>query len=121
MILSVIDCGDPATPADGQRSLTGTTFGSEVSYSCNDGFVLSGSARRECNISGWSGSLPVCNQVDCGDPGVLTNGGRTLGSTTFRSQVVYSCNTGYVLDGNENRECQANGSWSGGLPRCISK
>ena len=122
MFLSVIDCGDPGIPANGHRSVTGSSiFSSEVSYTCDDGFVLSGPPSRVCNESGWSGVLPSCNRVDCGDPGVISNGDRALGSTTFLSRVVYFCNTGYVLNGNRNRVCEASGNWSGSHPSCISK
>ena len=118
----VIDCGDPGIPANGQRSVTDSSFfSSEVSYTCNAGFVLIGPTTRVCNESGWSGFLPFCERVDCGDPGVIRNGDRALGSTTYLSRVVYFCVPGYVLDGNSNRVCEANGNWSGSLPTCISK
>ena len=120
---AVIDCGDAGTPGDGRRAgSTSTTFGSEVTYSCNDGFALRGSETRECQSSGsWSGSLPSCERVDCGDPGRVTNGDRVLGLTTFRSQVVYYCNRGYLLDSGSTRTCQADGEWSGSLPSCVGR
>lgn len=122
MLPVVIDCGDPGIPANGQRSVTDSSFfSSEVSYTCNAGFVLIGPTTRVCNESGWSGFLPFCERVDCGDPGVIRNGDRALGSTTYLSRVVYFCVPGYVLDGNSNRVCEANGNWSGSLPTCISK
>ena len=122
-LFAAIDCGDPGTPSNGRLVTSGSTrFGAEISYECNDGYALKrGSETRECGESGWSGSLPSCERVDCGDPGSVSNGGRTLATTLFSSRVRYFCNRGYVLDGNEERTCGANGKWSGETPSCVGE
>lgn len=57
--------------------------------------------------------------VDCGDPGVLQNGGRNFSSSTkFGSVVTYMCADDFRLTGTQNRTCQSNGRWSGALPVC---
>ena len=66
MILLVIDCGDPGVPVDGSTVGTSTTFGSVVTHTCNEGFLLDGEDRRECEsddlIKGmWSAPLPTCD------------------------------------------------------------
>ena len=76
---------------------------------------------RECTESGWSGTLASCERVDCGDPGSVSNGGRTLVSTLFSSRVRYFCSRGYVLDGNVERTCGADGEWSGNTPSCVGE
>ena len=72
--------------------------------------------------------------VDCGDPGTPLNGnttgtfintgsadaGRVL-STTFGSIVNHTCDEGYRLVGESQRECLSNGSWSAPLPTCLCK
>ena len=35
--------------------------------------------------------------------------------------VNYTCNTGYTLNGNNTRTCQASGAWSGSDPTCDGK
>jgi len=65
-IIIVIDCGDPGRPDNGNTIGTSTTFGSTVTHTCNDGFILDGADQRECisldGITGmWSPSLPTCN------------------------------------------------------------
>lgn len=56
--------------------------------------------------------------MTCGDPGTPVNGQRVLEDTTFDATVTYSCNDGYVLVGEKERQCGSEGQWSGPLPRC---
>ena len=57
--------------------------------------------------------------VDCGTPNATTNGqvNHTAG-TSFGQTATYSCDTGYILDANNTRTCQATGVWSGSAPTC---
>ena len=58
-----MDCGDLDDPENGQVSLTGTTFGSSATYTCNRGFELVGSRMRMCLASGeWMGDAPTCER-----------------------------------------------------------
>ena len=59
---SVVDCGDPGTPRYGSRSsLTVTTFGAAVTYTCNTGYILHGDSERRCLDNGqWSGTAVSC-------------------------------------------------------------
>ena len=60
-LFPVVDCGDPGTPMNGQRSLSSTTHNSVVTYTCDVGYTLQGSNSRTCQSSGrWSGSVPQC-------------------------------------------------------------
>ena len=60
-LYTVVDCGDPGIPDNGTTTGTNTTFGSVVTHTCNDGFVLVGTDERICLESGnWSASLPSC-------------------------------------------------------------
>jgi len=66
VVFIVIDCGDTGRPDNGNTIGTSTTFGSVVTHTCNEGFVLVGANQRECisadGITGmWSASLPTCN------------------------------------------------------------
>jgi CUB/sushi domain-containing protein len=116
----LVDCGELDAPQNGRRNLTATTFNSEVVYSCNEGYRLSGSSKRTCGSDGkWTGSDPNCNPVDCGDPGDIQNGNRELLSgTIFRSTAVYSCSFGFEAVGSTIRTCQASGVWSNSVPTC---
>ena len=59
---SAVDCSDPGTPTNGQRSLSSTTYTSVVTYTCDVGYTLQGANSRTCQSDGqWSGSVPQCN------------------------------------------------------------
>ena len=42
-------------------------------------------------------------------------------STAFRSIINHTCNEGYRLMGESQRECLRNGKWSAALPTCECK
>ena len=58
----VVDCGDPGHPRNGLTTASGGfTYGNEVTFSCNDNYVLDGSLLATCQNNGkWSKRLPVC-------------------------------------------------------------
>ena len=59
--IPAIDCGDPGTPSNGQRSLSSTTYNSVVTYTCDVGYILQGSNSRTCQADAqWSGSVTQC-------------------------------------------------------------
>lgn len=39
--------------------------------------------------------------------------------TTFGSRAVYSCNTGFVMDGTSVRFCSFDGTWTSNPPTCC--
>ena len=59
--------------------------------------------------------------VDCKEPDSPSNGYGDYTATTEGSTVVYSCDPGFVLCGDENRICLSTGIWSGSVPDCISE
>ena len=56
--------------------------------------------------------------VDCGDLEDPVNGQVSLDETVFESIATYMCDPGFVLIGNIERICQADGTWSGTEPAC---
>ena len=59
--------------------------------------------------------------VDClglPDPG---NGSVNFSSTTYRSEALYQCSEGFVLEGPRSRFCTSSGVWSDVEPVCAGK
>ncbi len=59
----VADCGTVSIPSDGGVSYPNgtTTYNSIVVYSCDTGYVTSGSGQRLCQADGqWSGADQTC-------------------------------------------------------------
>ena len=76
---------------------------------------------RECLLGGkWSGSQPSCDFVDCGDPPELLNGAAELldRRTTYGADVRYSCSDDYIMKGETERRCEANGRWTKAVAVC---
>ena len=58
---AVVDCGLPPSISDGTSGTpSSTTFGGTVTYSCNNGYILSGSATVSCLASGIWDTTPEC-------------------------------------------------------------
>ena len=51
----------------------------------------------------------------------IPNGRVDLTGTFVGATATYSCVTGYILEGDRQRECQNNGQWTGSEPSCRSK
>lgn len=59
----MINCGDPAVPANGLRYGEDFTIGQNISFQCQPGYRMEedGSPVRTCTQNGtWSGNMPVC-------------------------------------------------------------
>lgn len=58
---SAKDCGILSVPLNGSLTGSETTFPNEVTFSCDDGFILNGSSVRHCLSDGsWSGIQTSC-------------------------------------------------------------
>ena len=60
-----------------------------------------------------------CNYAGfCDEPKNLTNGFKVSNGNSEGDTVTYFCFGGFNLSGNPIRICQADGNWSGTLPKC---
>ncbi|XP_068106439.1 complement factor B-like [Hyperolius riggenbachi] len=56
-------CPNPGIPAGARKSGTSYDLNSKISYQCQDGLYLTGSAERQCmKNKRWSGTEPVCRE-----------------------------------------------------------
>jgi len=55
-------CGSLQDPVNGRVTYTSMTIRSAAHYYCNIGYIISGSSRRICRGSRWSGREPTCER-----------------------------------------------------------
>uniref|UniRef100_A0AAY4AUK1 Sushi domain-containing protein n=1 Tax=Denticeps clupeoides TaxID=299321 RepID=A0AAY4AUK1_9TELE len=92
---------------------------SHLTFKCNEGFILSGSADVTCEVDGWTPLPPKCEEIQCFKP-QITNGILTAEAKEtykFKSTVRFKCNPGFTMQGNEDVTCGSNADWSP-LPQC---
>ncbi|XP_038307699.1 CUB and sushi domain-containing protein 2 isoform X5 [Canis lupus familiaris] len=119
-VCKAIVCKPPQLLPNGKVVGSDFTWGSSVTYACLEGYQLSLPAVLTCEGNGsWTGELPQCFPVFCGDPGVPARGRREDRGFSYRSSVSFSCQPPLVLVGSPRRFCQSDGTWSGTQPSCI--
>ena len=115
-----VDCHMPIGTANGTVSAPITAYGYTATYSCFSGYSLSSAAMLTCQANGaWSGTVPLCNPVDCGPIASPDYGTVSVTLTTYGSTATYTCKTGYSSTDPLIRTCQADGTWSSVLPTCT--
>ncbi|XP_063213001.1 complement receptor type 2-like isoform X2 [Chroicocephalus ridibundus] len=120
-------CGPPPKITNGQHTGLRTEqfpYGTEVKYSCVEGLSLVGDESVYCtsddgvNLT-WSGPAPECRLVRCPKPAV-ERARMTPQRLTFPygAGVRFSCEEGFVLRGDAESRCLADGAWHPPLPSC---
>uniref|UniRef100_A0A8C6KVM3 Sushi, von Willebrand factor type A, EGF and pentraxin domain-containing protein 1 n=1 Tax=Nothobranchius furzeri TaxID=105023 RepID=A0A8C6KVM3_NOTFU len=94
----------------------------EVSYKCEEGFMLNSTATLRCLMGGAWEPFPSdigCVPVRCSKPESIDRGYVRGNNYSFGAVVAYSCETGYMIRGEKRRTCKASGEWGGVLPTCV--
>uniref|UniRef100_A0A8D2Q0V1 Sushi domain-containing protein n=1 Tax=Varanus komodoensis TaxID=61221 RepID=A0A8D2Q0V1_VARKO len=127
---SAILCYPPPKIAHGRHSGEDDgeyTYGSSVTYRCDAGFSLIGSASISCSVKAngvdgeWKPNAPECKDVKCKRP-TIPNG---MVASVFQAEYVYDnvikivCDAGYTLLGSEHIKCGADNSWKPAVPTCA--
>ncbi|XP_053403775.1 uncharacterized protein LOC128558464 [Mercenaria mercenaria] len=118
----LVKCGHPIKIENGNYlKINETTFNSTISVECLDGYELSGSATILCESTGnWTGS-PKCLPINCSLTNISDNfntSGLQDNFFSVNSSVILNCNSGFIMQGNNNIICQSNGSWTA-IPECT--
>ncbi|KAG4075716.1 hypothetical protein HA402_003541 [Bradysia odoriphaga] len=130
-----IRCGYLPTLNNGVETIEKTTFGEEVTYTCNDGYRLaSGSQKRVCMINGtWSGTHPECiSNIQCyrleppenakityaNERGMISD---TLEKYSMGTFAEIQCDNDLVVEGENFLSCSENTQWDYPLPKCVIK
>ncbi|XP_039737564.1 E-selectin [Pteropus medius] len=98
--------------------------GSSCEFSCEQGFVLKGSARLQCGPTGkWDSEEPTCEAVKCDavrqpQSGLVRCTHAPAGRFTYGTSCAFSCEEGFQLHGAAQLECTAQGQWTQEVPSC---
>lgn len=123
-------CRNPGDLPNGQVEVkTDFSFGSQIEFSCSEGYFLVGSTSSYCDIQEkgveWSDPLPKCEIVKCESPPNINNGkhnGKNEEYFTFGSIVTYTCDPDFTLLGEASISCTIQnktvGTWSSDPPTC---
>uniref|UniRef100_A0A8D1M0N6 Sushi domain-containing protein n=1 Tax=Sus scrofa TaxID=9823 RepID=A0A8D1M0N6_PIG len=123
-------CGNPGELLNGQVKVkTDYSLGSQIEFSCSEGYVLVGPTTSYCEIQekgvGWSEYLPRCMIVKCEPPPAISNGKHNGGDEdfyTYGSSVTYSCDPDFSMLGKASISCSVEnktiGVWSPKPPTC---
>ncbi|NXL15543.1 SUSD1 protein, partial [Setophaga kirtlandii] len=90
--------------------------GSAVHYECQEGFYSNEGKFSYCTANEtWEPATLSCKGVDCGAPPFVLNARPTsVSGTTYKSEVTYDCDHGYLIAGGSGTAvCNAKGQWDG--------
>ncbi|XP_011149089.1 uncharacterized protein LOC105188998 [Harpegnathos saltator] len=136
-----IECGYPASIKHGGYTLINNTvsFLSQVLYSCDEGYEMTGRARLICDSDErWNGPPPRCEPILCDPPAMVAHSqndvqtidedGRriSIGNSTNQGVlagniVVYTCDEGYRLVGFRQLLCLTTGLYDHVAPTCVEE
>ena len=80
-------------------------------------FVLMTSRQIDTNKNSYTPQYFIAKRCSR-HPGDVEHGYRKGSIFMYPHRVEYTCADGYALKGNQFRECQADGEWSGEKPSC---
>ncbi|XP_046896109.1 complement receptor type 1-like isoform X3 [Hypomesus transpacificus] len=116
------NCGNPGEIMNGRFDITtGTEFGDTVVATCDTGYKLIGSDRRQCMDAGWNGRVPTCEVSKCGRAPTVVNGKPSSNEESYDYGAVirYTCNPGFTIKGNKSIVCKGDEVFVPEPPQCI--
>ncbi|XP_053403047.1 uncharacterized protein LOC128546143 [Mercenaria mercenaria] len=120
---SPVPCNEFLVPPDveiGNQDTKSRVFGDIINITCSIGFELEGDGFVICNASGDWETYTSCKPKACPEFAVPQNAEfeRKDGSLfVFGDSVIFSCEEGYNLTGNQQANCTADGEWTD-IPSC---
>uniref|UniRef100_A0A4W3JCN7 E-selectin n=1 Tax=Callorhinchus milii TaxID=7868 RepID=A0A4W3JCN7_CALMI len=99
------------------------SYNSTCDISCDEGFVLDGLGRLQCQVPGkWTVETPTCEAMKCEvlitHPPMIMNCTHSAANFSYGSACNFSCAQGYLLKGSARLQCNESGQWTDPLPTC---
>ncbi|KAM4642729.1 E-selectin-like [Discoglossus pictus] len=122
-----VQCKSLKAPDNGLIECQEKSFhNSKCSFTCIEGYMLTGSSDLLCLSSGeWSSSAPTCEALQCETLTVPDNGkmncSNPVGDFKFGSVCRFDCEGEWLLNGSNTLECGSTGTWSTALPSCEGR
>ncbi|XP_030215682.1 complement receptor type 1 isoform X6 [Gadus morhua] len=90
-------------------------------FRCRQGTLVGQKAISCSENATWSAPPPVCKDVECPRPNVPHSSlsGSWRPPFRYRALMTFSCDPGYVLEGQASVSCSLEGRWTPALPQCI--
>eukprot|EP00075_Anas_platyrhynchos_P030137 XP_027319390.1 E-selectin isoform X3 [Anas platyrhynchos] len=109
-----VNCSDPSA---------NVTWGTNCTFTCEEGFVLKGQDTLQCGSSGnWTKEQPSCEAVTCPALTPIANGSVTCShpsaNVTWGNNCTFTCEEGFVLKGPDTLHCESSGNWTEEQPSC---
>ncbi|XP_013862274.1 seizure protein 6 homolog isoform X2 [Austrofundulus limnaeus] len=128
----VLTCRDPGNVEHSRKVITGSRFavGSTVQFTCNKGYILSGSStltcyNRDSAVPKWSDRLPKCvpeKYEPCRNPGAASTSIQSSEKAFYQAgeTLTFSCHSGYELQGGATIYCVPGhpSQWNSTPPAC---
>ncbi|XP_071950680.1 uncharacterized protein [Antedon mediterranea] len=115
----------PKKRCTGKESGFSLIVGSTCEYTCDQGYELTDRATRIClNTGRWSGETPSCRPLTC-PPLTPIEHGEVIPEScirnpqVFKARCAYTCESGYVIDGNQFSKCKGIDGWTSAPPKCV--
>ncbi|XP_070173703.1 sushi, von Willebrand factor type A, EGF and pentraxin domain-containing protein 1-like [Littorina saxatilis] len=119
-VCEVVECGAPLTLYQAEPSASSGVYLSIITYSCQSGYIQSGTGvgRKQCAGDGQWTSVAndpdiVCAPKPCIALATILNAVPSLPFGVYRDIVTYTCAPGYSQSGGSTgkRTCTAAGTW----------
>ncbi|XP_072163917.1 uncharacterized protein [Diadema setosum] len=135
-------CDHPGNVSHGKWDSNITMLGYMITLTCDEGFVLTGSATLQCvastndgpstHILVWNATTPSCQKIEgkeakCEHPHNVPHGKWDSNTRQLGSMVTLDCDEGYVLNGSATLFCMASSNdgrstqspvWNASIPSC---
>ncbi|XP_066480625.1 E-selectin-like [Tiliqua scincoides] len=131
-VCKVVECGELQAPTHGLLTCSHPSgnfaWNSSCEFACEEGFLLKGSSRLQCDASGeWDRQKPECEAVKCEvvrpvlffqPERSFVNCSHAEAELTYGSTCNFGCEEGYSLRGSSQIQCSSSGYWSESTPFC---